>query len=279
MRLGCFSFSSGGRELNTFFSQTFRAPPGYPGKIAGYPAKKFGFPGFRRTYRTFWPPLLHVEDPPCTPPEDIRTKKGGQKRHINIRHKHFHGHPVTGRSSWPGTWKSVYVTRVPHTAHKHSTPRHPGQIVYVYVPFPFLKKLGVPKPGCLQFLLGSARLRSYAPFCILLRSFADLHCALLRSFALICVFLRPAAFRTTAFGNCRKKFGFGFLLLFADPLPSASQSSHAIQVQATRVSSCLLDLARPWRTGCKGPSGSQEAAKAPLFNIKPAGIKHATRRA
>ena len=24
----------------TFFSQTFRAPPGYPGKIAGYPVQK-----------------------------------------------------------------------------------------------------------------------------------------------------------------------------------------------------------------------------------------------
>ena len=32
-------------------------------KIPGYPVKKFGFPGFRRTYRTFWPPPLHVEDP------------------------------------------------------------------------------------------------------------------------------------------------------------------------------------------------------------------------
>ena len=48
----------------TFFSQTFRAPPGYPGKIPGCPGtKRFGFPGFRRTYRTFWPPPLHVEDP------------------------------------------------------------------------------------------------------------------------------------------------------------------------------------------------------------------------
>ena len=47
----------------TFFSQTFRAPPGYPGKIPGYPAKKVWFPWFRGTYRTFWPPPLHVEDP------------------------------------------------------------------------------------------------------------------------------------------------------------------------------------------------------------------------
>ena len=45
------------------FSSTFRAPPGYPGKIPGYPAKKFGISGFGRTYRTFWPPPLHVEDP------------------------------------------------------------------------------------------------------------------------------------------------------------------------------------------------------------------------
>ena len=46
--------------------------------------------------------------------------------------------------------------------------------------------LGVPKPGCfkpgcLQSLRGSALLRSFAPFCALLRSFADLR---LRSFAL-----------------------------------------------------------------------------------------------
>ena len=44
-----------------FFPQTFRAPPGYPGKIPGYPAKQFGFPEFQRTYQTFWPPPLHVE--------------------------------------------------------------------------------------------------------------------------------------------------------------------------------------------------------------------------
>ena len=31
-------------------------------KLLGYPAKKFGFPGFQRTYRTFGPPPLHVED-------------------------------------------------------------------------------------------------------------------------------------------------------------------------------------------------------------------------
>ena len=42
--------------------------------------------------------------------------------------------------------------------------------------------------------------------CALLHSFALLFVALcggdLRSFALICVFLRPTAFRTTMFGNC-----------------------------------------------------------------------------
>ena len=47
----------------------------------------------------------------------------------------------------------------------------------------FGAKLGVPKPGCLQFLRRSALLHSFAPFCALLRSFADLR---LRSFALIC---------------------------------------------------------------------------------------------
>ena len=64
--------------------------------------------------------------------------------------------------------------------------------------------MGVPKPGsskpdCLQFLRGSALLRSFAPFCGL--AFALLY-AHLRSFALICVFLRPTAFRRSAFGNC-----------------------------------------------------------------------------
>ena len=40
-----------GQELKTvIYSQTFRVPLGYPGKISGYPAKKFGFTGLRRTY-------------------------------------------------------------------------------------------------------------------------------------------------------------------------------------------------------------------------------------
>ena len=46
-----------------FFFQTFRAPPGYPSKILGYSAKKVWIRWFRGTYRTFWPPPLHVEDP------------------------------------------------------------------------------------------------------------------------------------------------------------------------------------------------------------------------
>ena len=58
-----------------------------------------------------------------------------------------------------------------------------------------------------------------ALFCTLLCSFA-LICGLafavfrahLRSFALICVFLHPTVFRTTAFGNCRGRGLF--------PLPS-----------------------------------------------------------
>ena len=59
-----FSLSLGNENwTQTFFSQTFRAPPGYPGKVPGYPAQKVWFPWFRGTYRTFWPPPVHVEDP------------------------------------------------------------------------------------------------------------------------------------------------------------------------------------------------------------------------
>ena len=54
-----------GRELNPNISfSTFRALPGYPGKIPGYPAKRVWFPGFRGTYRTFWPPPLHGKTHP-----------------------------------------------------------------------------------------------------------------------------------------------------------------------------------------------------------------------
>ena len=53
-----------GPKLNTnFFSQTFRALPKYPSKIPAYPAKKVWFPWLRGTYRTFWPPPLHMEAP------------------------------------------------------------------------------------------------------------------------------------------------------------------------------------------------------------------------
>ena len=61
-----FDTFRGQNWTQTFFSQTFRALPGYPGKIPGYPPKKVWFPGFRGTYRTFWPPPLHVEDPQPT---------------------------------------------------------------------------------------------------------------------------------------------------------------------------------------------------------------------
>ena len=60
----------------TFFSQTFRAPPGYPGKIPGYPAQKVWFPGFRGTYRTFWPPTPSRGRPPPHP-RISRPKKFG----------------------------------------------------------------------------------------------------------------------------------------------------------------------------------------------------------
>ena len=44
----------------TFFFSNFS---GTSGISRQNPAKKFGFPGLQRTYRTFWPPPLHVEDP------------------------------------------------------------------------------------------------------------------------------------------------------------------------------------------------------------------------
>ena len=50
-------------EHKLLFLKLFGHPRDIPAKTPGYPAKKFGFHGFRRTYRTFWPPPLHVEDP------------------------------------------------------------------------------------------------------------------------------------------------------------------------------------------------------------------------
>ena len=53
------------RKLNTnFFSQTFRASPGYPGKIPGYPVKKFGFPGFEGHTELFGPHPFTWKTPP-----------------------------------------------------------------------------------------------------------------------------------------------------------------------------------------------------------------------
>ena len=64
------------QKLNThFFSQTFRAPPGYPSKLPGYPAQKVWFPWFRGTYRTFGPHPFMCKTP--TPTENIRTQKFG----------------------------------------------------------------------------------------------------------------------------------------------------------------------------------------------------------
>ena len=72
------------------------------------------------------------------------------------------------------------------------------------------RKSGVPKPGCFNpgccnfdvEVLFCALSRPFALFCVLL--FAPF-CAHLRSLARICAFLRLTAFRTTVFGNCRKK--------------------------------------------------------------------------
>ena len=47
----------------TLFLKFFGHPQDIPAKIQRYPAKKFVSLGFRGTYRTFWPPPLHVEDP------------------------------------------------------------------------------------------------------------------------------------------------------------------------------------------------------------------------
>ena len=49
--------------MNTICFLKLFGHPGYPAKNPGISRQKLGFPGFRRTYRTFWPPPLHVEDP------------------------------------------------------------------------------------------------------------------------------------------------------------------------------------------------------------------------
>ena len=51
-------------NTNFFFLKLFGHPQDIPAKSRDIPPQKsFGFPGFRRTYHTFWPPPLHVEDP------------------------------------------------------------------------------------------------------------------------------------------------------------------------------------------------------------------------
>ena len=59
----CSMFLGDENWAQTFSSQTFQAPPKYPGKIRDIPPKKVWFPWFRGAHRTFWPPPLHVEDP------------------------------------------------------------------------------------------------------------------------------------------------------------------------------------------------------------------------
>ena len=69
-----FSPNFGGRKLSpNLFSQTFRAPPGYPGKSQDIPPKKFGFLGFEGHTELFGPHPFTWKSP--TPPEEIRTKK------------------------------------------------------------------------------------------------------------------------------------------------------------------------------------------------------------
>ena len=71
-------------ESILFFSfLLFRHLRDIPAKIPGYPAKKFGFPGFRRTYRTFWPRPFTRKTP--TRPGDVRT----QKFHGDHHHQDF----------------------------------------------------------------------------------------------------------------------------------------------------------------------------------------------
>ena len=62
----------------TLVSQTFWAPPGYPGKFPGYPAKKVWLPWFRLFEghtELFGPHPFRWKTP--TPPQNIRTQKFG----------------------------------------------------------------------------------------------------------------------------------------------------------------------------------------------------------
>ena len=60
----------------TIFSQTFRAPPGYPSKIPGYPTKKAWFPWVSKDIPNLFGPHPFTWKTP-TPPENIRTQKFG----------------------------------------------------------------------------------------------------------------------------------------------------------------------------------------------------------
>ena len=50
----------------TFFLKLFGHRRHIPAKSRDIPPKEVWFPWFRGTYRTFWPPPLHVEDPYTT---------------------------------------------------------------------------------------------------------------------------------------------------------------------------------------------------------------------
>ena len=100
-------------RTQTFFSQTFRALPGYPGKIPGYPAKKFVFPGLRGTYRTFCPPPLHVED---LHEQTINRQfqKNPRVRKIRVRNSGARN----GCANFMDTWKKCVLSAGNPCVHK-----------------------------------------------------------------------------------------------------------------------------------------------------------------
>ena len=61
----CFALIGAKIEHKVFFvSQTFRAPPGYPGKRPGISCQKVCFPWASKDIpKHFGPPPLHIEDP------------------------------------------------------------------------------------------------------------------------------------------------------------------------------------------------------------------------
>ena len=60
----------------TYFSQTFRAPPGCPARNPGISRQKVWFPCVSKDTPNFWAATPSRGRPPA-PPEDIRTKKFG----------------------------------------------------------------------------------------------------------------------------------------------------------------------------------------------------------